>query len=119
MTGADKGKQPEEDGWVCKSPEKEATFDLARAKETFMEAKKSFAEASTSGSQGKTLETSTTQESNHSVLTTFLETCMKLLCDRKAVEGLQELINKCASKEKAPDDHHVVRKISKHKARTR
>lgn len=49
-TNADKGKRPEENGWVCKSLEKEATFDLNRAKETFMEAKNNFIEASTSGS---------------------------------------------------------------------
>ena len=52
------------------------------------------------------------------VLTTFLETCMKLLQDSKVVEVLQELINKCASKEKVLDEHYVVKKIGKHKART-
>jgi hypothetical protein len=60
MTGDDKGKQPEEkkvDG-SCKGPEKEVGFDLECVKETFMEAKKSFAEASTSGSQDKVQETS-------------------------------------------------------------
>ena len=50
-TGDDKGKQPEEDGWVCRALEKEIGFDLKRAKETFMEAKKIFTEASTLGSQ--------------------------------------------------------------------
>ena len=49
-TGDDKGKQPEEDGWVCKALEKEAGFDLACVRETFMKAKKSFVEASTLGS---------------------------------------------------------------------
>jgi len=42
---------------------------------------------------------------------------MKLLCNSKVVKGLQELINKCASKDNAPDGPHVVRKISKNKAR--
>ena len=50
-TEEDKGKQPEEDTWVCKAPKKEPEFDLEHTKETFMEAKKSFAEASTSGSK--------------------------------------------------------------------
>ncbi len=50
MTDGDKGKQPEEDGWVRKALEKELGFDLACTEETFMEAKKSFIEASTSGS---------------------------------------------------------------------
>ena len=43
---------------------------------------------------------------------------MKLLHDSKAVKGLQELINKCADKENAPEGHCVLRKIGKHKART-
>jgi len=49
--GEYKGKQPEEDTWVRKAPAKEPEFDLKRAKETFMEAKKSFMEASTLGSK--------------------------------------------------------------------
>jgi len=49
-TGDDKGKQPKEDGWVRKALEKEAGFDSASVEETFMEANKSFAEASTLGS---------------------------------------------------------------------
>jgi len=49
-TSEDKGKQPEEDGWVCKALEKEVGFDLEHAKEMFMEVKKRFVEASTSGS---------------------------------------------------------------------
>ena len=80
-TGDNKGKQPEADEWVRKFPKKKVVFDLERAKETFMEAKKSFAKESTSGSQNKVLETSGPAEVDPSVLTTFLETCMKLLCD--------------------------------------
>ena len=36
--------------------------------------------------------------------------------DSKVVEGMQELINRCANKEKVPKGHHVVKKIGKHKA---
>lgn len=72
MTGDDKGKQPEEGGWVCKAPEKEVGFNLERAKETFMEGKKSFAEVSTSGSLNKLPNTSAPIEVYASVLTTFL-----------------------------------------------
>ena len=57
-TSDDKGKQPEEGGWICKAPEKEIGFDLEHVKETFMEVKKSFYKASTSGSQDKLPETS-------------------------------------------------------------
>ena len=63
-------------------------------------------------------ESSAPAEVDPSVLTTLLETYMKLLHDSKYVKGLQELINKSASKENVPDEHYVVRKISKHKART-
>ena len=50
-TGDDKGKQPEESVWVRKAPTREPEFDLECAKETFMEAKKSFTEASALGSK--------------------------------------------------------------------
>lgn len=48
-TAKDKGIQCKEGEWVWKSPKKETGFDLECAKETFMEAKKSFIEASTLG----------------------------------------------------------------------
>jgi len=82
-TGEDKGKKLKEGEWVHKSPEKEVGFDLEHAKETFMEMRKSFAEASTSGSQ-ETL----AKEMDPSMLTNFLETSMKLICDSKALKGL-------------------------------
>jgi len=87
--GEDKGKQPEEDAWVRKAPTKQPELDLEHAKETFMEAKKSFTEASTSSSKDQ-------MESDTSMLTTLLETCMKLLWDTKAVKRLQEVITRCA-----------------------
>ena len=90
---------------------KEVEFDLEQTRETFMEAKKSFIEASTSRGKDKP-----EQEMDPSMLTTFLETCMKLLCDSKVVKGLQELINRCA--ETALGELSVVRKIGKHKTRT-
>lgn len=48
-----------------------------------MEAKKSFTEASTLGSKDQP-----EPGIDPSMLTTFLETCMKLLQDKKAVKGL-------------------------------
>lgn len=59
-TGADKGKKLEDDGWVRKVAEKEVDFDLNCTKETFMETKKNFDEASTSETQEKMPETSVT-----------------------------------------------------------
>ena len=82
-TEDDNGKQPEDSTWVHKTRMKEKEFDLERAKETFMEAKKSFADASTLGRKDR-LEL----KMDPSMLTTFLETCMKLLHDNKAVKGL-------------------------------
>jgi len=103
--GEDKGKQPEESVWVRK---KEPKFDLECTKETFMEAKKSFTEASTLGSKDQ-LEPGM----DPSILTTFMETCMKLLCDSKAVKGLQELITRCMGS----GEPHMVQELGKHALR--
>ena len=78
-------------------------------KETFKESKKSFTEASTSGSKDQP-----EPGMDHFMLTTFLETCMKLLRDNKAVKGLQELITRCVGL----GEPHVVRKLGKHALRT-
>lgn len=90
-TGEDKGKQLEENTWVHKAPTKEPKFDLERTKETFMEAKKSVVEASTSGGKDQP-----EIGLDPSMLTTILERCVKLLRDNKADKGLQELITRCA-----------------------
>ena len=108
-TGDDKGKQPEKSAWVRKASTKEPEFDLEHAKETFMEAKKSFTEVSTLGSKDQ-LELGT----DPSMLTTSLETCMKLLRDSKAVKGLQELITRCTGSREL----RVVRKLGKHALHT-
>lgn len=103
--GEDKGKQPEESMWVRKAPAKEPEFDLEHTKEAFMEAKKIFVEASTLGTKDQ-------QETgmDPSMLTTFLDTCMKLLRDIKAVKGLQELITRCAG----AGEPRMVWKVGKH-----
>ena len=98
--GDDKGKQLKDSTWVCKAPVKESEFDLERAREIFMEAKKSFVDASTSGSKDR--------------LDPEMDPSM---CDRKVVKGLQELINRCVGT--APGEPCVIRKIGKHKMRTR
>jgi len=108
--GDDKGKQPKDNTWVRKAPTKETEFNFEHARETFREVKKSLAEASTSGSKDKP-----NQEMDPSMLTTFLETCMKLLRDSKVVKVLQELINRCTGN--TPADPCVVQKIDKHKTR--
>ena len=82
MTGDDKWKKLADSTWVRKALAKEIEFDLERTHENFMEVKKSFTEASTSGSKDKPK-----SKMDPSMLTTFLETCMKLLCDSKAMKG--------------------------------
>ena len=75
-----------------------------------MEARKNFVDASTSESKDRPK-----PEMDPSMLMMFLETCMKLLHDNKAIKGLQELINRCAGT--APGEPCVVRKIGKHATR--
>lgn len=115
----DEGRQTEEHGWIRKAPKKEVGFDLNRMKEKFMEAKKSFIEASTLGSHDKMQDISVSTEVDLSMLTTFFETCIKLLPDRRVLEGFKELIKKCTNKEKVLDGHSEVRDIGKNKVRTR
>ena len=66
-------------------------------------------EVSTLGSKGQP-----ELERDPSMLTTFLETCMKLLHGNRAVKGLQELITRCAGFR----EHRVVRKLGKHALHT-
>jgi len=112
MIEDDKGKKPEESTWVSKAPTKEPKVDLERVKETFMEAKKSFTDAFTLGSKDR-LEL----EMDPSMLTTFLETCMKLLRERKDVKRLEELITRCAGT--LPGEPFIVYKLKKYTMRTR
>jgi len=74
---------------VHKATKKEIDFDLNHIKETFMEAKKNFTDASTLRSHEKLLKIGMAQEVDPLVLTTFLKTCMNLLRDKKVVEGLK------------------------------
>jgi len=70
--GKEKGKFLETDVWVRKATNKEMGFNVSKMKETFMEAKKSFADegASTSRTQnmGKFKGANTTQETYSSLL---------------------------------------------------
>ena len=74
-----------------------------------MEAKKTFMEASALGSKDQV-----DPGIYPSMLTTFLETCMKLLHDSKAVKGLEEIITRCTGS----GELRVVWKLRKHALRT-
>ena len=95
---------------MCKAPTKEPEFDLECVRETFMEAKKSFTEISTSGSKDQ-LE----PRMDPFMLITFLETFMKLLHGNKVVKGLRALITRCAGS----GETYVVQKLGKHALCTR
>lgn len=53
-------------------------------------------------------------ERDPSMLTTFLQTCMKLLRDNRVAKGLQELITRCARS----GEPRVVQKSGKHASHT-
>jgi len=84
--------------------------NLGGDKGMYQEARGSFAEVSTLGNRDQ-LET----DKDPSMITTFLETCMKLLHDNKVVKGLQELINRCIGW----NEPHIIRKLGRHASRTR
>lgn len=82
-----------------------------------MEAKNNFDEASMFESQEKSAGSSEVQDVDPLLLATFLKTFMKFLHNKKEVQGLQELIEKCADKIKVPSKQRNVRKLGKHKNR--
>lgn len=73
-TGEDKEKQPGDNVWVRKTPTKASELYLGCTKEIDMEATKSFVEVSTLASKKQS-----EPGMDLSMITTFLETCMKLL----------------------------------------
>ena len=88
-----KGKQLDE-AWVRKTPKKITAFDVGREKETFMEAQKDFAELRTSVA---TMQQHQQQASPYQVstLSSFLQSCIKLLRNQNALNELQKVIASC------------------------
>jgi len=70
---------------------KKLDFELELGMETLKEAQRIFTEASTLDRVDQM-----GPRVDPSIITTFLETCMKLLHDSKVIQGLQELIMRCA-----------------------
>ena len=93
-----KEKQPAE-AWVWKAPEKIPAFDIEREKETFMEAKRDFAAPSTSVAHAQQhQQQSQLQEAltdKVSTLSSFLQSCLKLLRNQNALSELQKVIASC------------------------
>jgi len=73
----------EEIGKRRDTPIREPNSELEPGMKTPREAQWSFTESSTPGRRDQT-----EIEVDPSMITTFLKTCMKLLCDSKAVQGL-------------------------------
>ena len=93
-----KETQPDE-AWVRKDPEKIPTFYVGREKETFLEAKQDFfdprppvAPAQQPQQQSQSQEASTDKVST---LSSFLQSCMKLLRNQNSLNELQKVIASC------------------------
>ena len=90
-----KEQQPDK-AWVCKTPEKIPAFDVEREKETFMEDQKDFAEPRTSVAttqqHQQQLQFQEASPDQVSTLTSFLQSCMKLLRNQNALNELQKVI---------------------------
>ena len=98
MKVQNKEKQPDKAG-VRKAPAKVPTFDIEREKETFMEARRDFAAPSTSVAPTQQhQQQSQPQEASMGkagTLSSFLQSCMKLLRNQNALEELQKVIASC------------------------
>ena len=104
-------KRPDE-ARVCKTPEKIPAFDVNREKETFMEARKDFAGPPVAVSQ-QLHQPSQLQEASPdqvSALTSFLQSCMKLLRNKTALNELQKVLQSCES-QRNPDKGKNVNRV--------
>ena len=93
-----KEKQPDE-AWVCKTPEKVPAFDVEREKETFMEGRKDFVDPTTSAApvqqHQQQLQSQEASTDKVSTLSSFLQSCMKVLRNQNALNELQKVIASC------------------------
>jgi len=94
---------------IWKSSIKKESLDLQKDKETFIEARKDFTKGEASTSKAPK-----TQRTDDEVKP-FLQACMKLLRNQKAVENLQALIDNCVEKANPPTKVKYVHKLYKHK----
>ena len=84
---------------VRKAPAKIPAFDVKREKETFMEAKRDFANPNTSVAPAQQPQQQSQQQEAStdkvSTLSSFLQSCMKLLRNQNALNELQKFIASC------------------------
>jgi len=108
--GGDVRKQPRDEGKGHDDPTREPNLEIEQVKGMSNEAQKSFTEVSTPSSRDPI-----DLGMDPSMLTTFLETCMKLLHDNRAIKGLQELITRCAGS----GEPRIIRKLREHTLHTK
>ena len=95
---------------VRKAPEKIPAFDIIREKETFLEAKKIFAGPSPPSAPAQPQ--SSPREASLdkvSILSTFFQSCLKLLRNQDALNELQNVIASCESLQSCDQDKMVHR----------
>ena len=84
---------------VRKTPDKIPAFDITREKGTFMDARKDFVDLNTPGAtiqqQRQQLQSSKASSDKVSTLTSFLQSCMKLLRNQNVLDELQKVIESC------------------------
>ena len=101
------------DARVRKAPVKIPAFDITRERETFMEVKKDFAGPSTSVAPAQPQQLSSRPQEaprdNVSTLSSFLQSCLKLLRDQDALTKLQEVIASCGPHHSSVQDKTVHR----------
>lgn len=87
-TNEDKGNKLVTNVWIRQELENKEGFDFKCAMETFVEARKQFAEGSTSKYSRPMKEAGGDEE-----IISFLQAFIKLLCNKKVVENIHALID--------------------------
>ena len=98
---------------VRKAPEKIPTFDIKREKETFIEAKKDFADPSTPVAPAQPPQPPAQPQAASmdkvSTLSSFLQSCMKLLRNQNALKELQKFLAFCEPQRRVDKEKTVNR----------
>ena len=101
------------EAWVRKTPEKIPAFDIDREKETFMDAKRDFADpgtlVATAHQHQQQLQSQEASPDQVSTLTSFLQSCMKLLINQNALNELQKILKSCESQRSSDKGKNVNR----------
>ena len=91
-------KQPDE-AWVHKAPQRVPAFDIQKEKETFMETRQDFGDSTTAVAPAQPhQQQSRPQEAlmgEVSTLSSFLQSCMKLLRNQNVLKELQKVLAFC------------------------